>query len=224
MTHTIKALTATYMKTEPKQSSELSSNQKNSVEAGYITQVVDWEEYDAHNDMGGHIKVTLDHGAGDRYLFIPHWHLPWMESARDKTATWPVDWTNFSAPISKYFSVGEVTLRRHNRIPTDEAVQERILKLAAALDEVRVWWGSPLRVTSWYRPPAINKAVGGVSNSQHIEGWAVDIFPVKGSVWDLQHRFEKEWYDTGRWQGGFGRGAKRGFIHCDLSHRRAWNY
>lgn len=43
------------------------------------------------------------------------------------------------------------------------------------LDPVREAWGKPLRVTSGFRSPVLNKAVGGVPDSQHVQGEAADI-------------------------------------------------
>ncbi len=43
------------------------------------------------------------------------------------------------------------------------------------LDPIRAVWGSPIAVNSGYRSPALNKAVGGVSTSQHLWGEAADI-------------------------------------------------
>lgn len=43
------------------------------------------------------------------------------------------------------------------------------------LDPLRDWYGKPIRVNSGYRCPALNKAVGGVANSQHLTGQAADI-------------------------------------------------
>lgn len=43
------------------------------------------------------------------------------------------------------------------------------------LDPLREAWGRPLRVTSGYRCPELNQAVGGVPHSQHTMGEAADI-------------------------------------------------
>lgn len=43
------------------------------------------------------------------------------------------------------------------------------------LDPTRVEIDMPIRVTSAYRSKALNKAVGGVTNSQHVKGLAADI-------------------------------------------------
>lgn len=43
------------------------------------------------------------------------------------------------------------------------------------LDSIWDMVGEIRRVTSWYRSPEVNKAVGGVSNSAHSKGLAADI-------------------------------------------------
>jgi len=61
------------------------------------------------------------------------------------------------------------------------AVVERLRELAGELLEpVRASVG-PLRVTSGYRRPRVNAAVGGSSTSAHMSGWAADVVPVRGT-------------------------------------------
>lgn len=43
------------------------------------------------------------------------------------------------------------------------------------LNPIREKLGKPIRVTGGYRPPALNKAVGGAANSNHLYGCAADI-------------------------------------------------
>ncbi|MBD2288156.1 hypothetical protein H6F92_04720 [Microcystis wesenbergii FACHB-1317] len=77
-----------------------------------------------------------------------------------------INWRNPFQKISKYFSVGEVTKGDARRIPpTGDDIEREILKLAIKLDQIREEWGSAIVVTSWYRPPEVNRAVGGSSNS-----------------------------------------------------------
>ena len=49
-----------------------------------------------------------------------------------------------------------------------------LTKTAIALEQVRALLNVPMHVDSGYRCEALNKAVGGVANSAHIEGYAVD--------------------------------------------------
>lgn len=53
---------------------------------------------------------------------------------------------------------------------------ENLQELATlVLDPIRQAWGQPLIVTSGFRSPQLNAAVGGVPTSAHMEGCAVDI-------------------------------------------------
>ena len=57
--------------------------------------------------------------------------------------------------------------------------QEHVVNLTALvnnlLDPLRDWYGKPLTVSSGYRCAALNKAIKGASNSQHMSGQAADI-------------------------------------------------
>ena len=47
--------------------------------------------------------------------------------------------------------------------------------MTEVLEPARCQLGAPVIVTSGYRCPALNKAVGGVGNSQHMMGQAADL-------------------------------------------------
>lgn len=80
----------------------------------------------------------------------------------------------------KYFTLAEflasATAKRLdiNNTPTFEIV-ENLNRLASYLDEIRTKYGSPITVTSGFRSVPLNKAVGGVANSQHTKGLAADL-------------------------------------------------
>ncbi|BDW99173.1 hypothetical protein MACH15_09260 [Maricaulis maris] len=62
----------------------------------------------------------------------------------------------------------------------DEEHLRALHGLACGMEQVRRILGDrPISITSGYRNPAVNKAVGGVSNSAHALGYAAD-FSVKG--------------------------------------------
>jgi putative chitinase len=130
------------------------------------------------------------------------------------------DWGNFSSKVSKHFTVGEVSHNSKERIMYHPVHRANALRLAAELDKVREAWGKPIGVTSWYRPEAVNRRIGGARNSQHLNGSAADIYPIGGDIWAFQKWLDKFW-------GGkaLGYGARKGFVHLDLRPGRIrWNY
>lgn len=64
-------------------------------------------------------------------------------------------------------------------------------RLALTLEEVRTLLGRPMLVSSGYRSPALNNAVGGSSVSDHSEGLAADFTaPQFGAVFDVCRAIE----------------------------------
>jgi putative chitinase len=62
--------------------------------------------------------------------------------------------------------------------PTPEHLGN-LKRLAASMEEVRALFGKVIEITSGYRNPDVNAAVGGVANSAHALGLAAD-FHVHG--------------------------------------------
>ena len=81
----------------------------------------------------------------------------------------------------KYFSIEElVKSASAERLAIDNTpprAAQRMLTILVEqlLDPIRRRYGAPIIVTSGYRCPALNTAVGGVANSHHIVGCAADI-------------------------------------------------
>lgn len=83
----------------------------------------------------------------------------------------------------KYFTFREfersetaVRLKIDNRMP--ELAEAHVVELVdILLDPLREAWGGPLTVTSGYRCPELNRAVGGSATSAHLAGWAADLVP-----------------------------------------------
>ena len=99
------------------------------------------------------------------------------------------------ARLSEHFTLGELTKTSVNsldgNIPSHEAI-ENLKRLCPWLEELRYTYNSlyclkpgedyetsknvePIIITSGYRSPDVNRAVGGANSSNHLTGCAVDI-------------------------------------------------
>lgn len=80
----------------------------------------------------------------------------------------------------KYFKLSEfINSATANRLGIDNIpsfeVVDNLNRLADYLDSIRAKFGKPILISSGYRCPMLNKAVGGVVNSQHLKGLAADL-------------------------------------------------
>ena len=81
----------------------------------------------------------------------------------------------------KYFNLSELSASATaerlaiDNTPPRAAQQMLTVLVEQLLDPIRRRYGAPIIVTSGYRCPALNTAVGGVANSHHIIGCAADI-------------------------------------------------
>ena len=58
---------------------------------------------------------------------------------------------------------------------TDPEVLANMKHVAELFEQIRANFGKPIGISSFYRSPALNKAVGGAKTSQHVKGEAIDI-------------------------------------------------
>lgn len=93
--------------------------------------------------------------------------------------------------LTPHFSLAELTASNKARqinidnTPPPELLPRMIL-LAELLERIRLHLGAPVSVTSGYRCPPLNRAVGGVTSSDHTQGHAADIVaPGFGSATDV---------------------------------------
>lgn len=95
----------------------------------------------------------------------------------------------------KYFTIRELTrsVTASNKgidNTPDETVKGNLAALVEKiLDPLRERWGAPIIVSSGYRCPKLNRAVGGAKTSQHMKGQAVDIRTVSDTVEDNKKLF-----------------------------------
>lgn len=198
----ITAIQDTYLKKKALPASELDSKSKKLVKAGVLYRVVQADEIvrDAHQ------QVVLSDNAGTWYIYQPHW----KTEKRVKVSN-SIDWSDFDCRVTAYLTVGEILQWDKRRIPAPNSADiARILRTAAEHTKVREAWGGSLGITSFYRPEPINTEVGGVRNSRHITGIAMDVYPTDRSLESFY-----QWIRL-RWLGGLGDGRNKGFIHLDL--------
>lgn len=76
--------------------------------------------------------------------------------------------------MGKYFSLDELChsdtakARGIDNTPSEEVKKNLEALIENVLDPLREAYGKPIYVNSGYRCPALNKAVGGASNSEHL--------------------------------------------------------
>lgn len=84
--------------------------------------------------------------------------------------------------MSKYFSLKELITsteaykRKIDNTPGEEE-KAHLEELMEFMDGIRSAWGSAIIVTSGYRCPELNEAIGGAKKSAHQTGYAVDCVP-----------------------------------------------
>lgn len=82
--------------------------------------------------------------------------------------------------LSEHFTLAELTFSETaarkgiDNTPTGETL-DNLKLLAATLEHIRNIVGKPVNISSGYRSPAVNKAVGGSKTSAHMSGLAADI-------------------------------------------------
>ena len=97
--------------------------------------------------------------------------------------------------LSKNFTVSEITRSNTakrkgiDNSPTDKHLKSLQLMITHLIQPIRDELG-PIRVTSGYRSPKVNRAVGGSRKSQHCKGEALDL-----QFWRDGKMINKEIYD-----------------------------
>lgn len=81
--------------------------------------------------------------------------------------------------LTEHFTLDEMTqsqeaLRKGLDNTPSQAVIENLKMTAYHMEKVRELLGKPIFISSGYRSPAVNVAVGGSLKSHHCQGYAVD--------------------------------------------------
>jgi len=112
------------------------------------------------------------------------------------------------------------------RYGIDNRMSHTEIKAAIALCEnvlqpAREALGKPIKITSGYRSPDLNKTIGGSRTSQHMKGEAADIELVGGSNWDLlKYIHDNCSYDQLIAEYMIQGDDKAGWVHVSYNHDR----
>ena len=118
-----------------------------------------------------------------------------------------------------HFTWAEAT-KNGSRIPVSRSVVYGIIRVARVMEEVRSRLGDrPIRVNSWYRDPASNRAVGGAKYSRHLSGDAIDFVVIGMHSYTVYANLNKWWGSRG------GLASSSIFTHIDVRGFYArWSY
>lgn len=109
----------------------------------------------------------------------------------------------------KHFSPRELACKGTGRIKIHKPTMNK-------LEVVRRILGVPMYITSAYRSPSHNAAVGGAKNSQHLQGRAFDVRLDNINPHNLEAAARQAGFS------GFGFYRSQNFIHIDTGPDRSW--
>lgn len=82
-------------------------------------------------------------------------------------------------------------------------------RVVTAFQIVRKHWGRPIGVSSGFRCQMHNIEVGGVLDSWHKRGFAIDIFPYDGDI-EILYEIANSFFDLVIWY------KEDNFLHCQM--------
>ena len=84
-------------------------------------------------------------------------------------------WLSQHFHLSEFTNSNEAKRKGITNIPSNEAIDNLVELCENVLEPIRSNFATPVRVSSGYRSPELNVAVGGSKTSQHTSGMAADI-------------------------------------------------
>lgn len=89
---------------------------------------------------------------------------------------------NISEHISYKEATHSATAKRYGIDNAPDTYQKQNMELIAQkiFEPLREWVGGPIKINSFFRSAETNRAIGGASKSQHMEGRAIDLDDLYG--------------------------------------------
>lgn len=104
--------------------------------------------------------------------------------------------------LSEFIRSNSASKYHIDNTPSKEIVENLKALCENVLEPLREWYGKPIVISSGYRCPALNRAVGGATTSQHMKGEAADLHLPSiaiGRQW-LEHLLEYGLFDQLIWE------------------------
>ncbi len=98
-------------------------------------------------------------GATEKWaIYLPDWREKRSRALREED---DIDWSDFSCPIGKYLSVGEVLQYDARRAPESGSdIEKTLINTCHQFDSIRSAWKEAIGVVSFYRPePILNNVI-----------------------------------------------------------------
>jgi GH24 family phage-related lysozyme (muramidase) len=130
-----------------------------------------------------------------------------------------------STKVTPHITYGELCLGEDRRRFINQAQCNIATELCAFIEKARAQFGNqPIIITSAHRPKAVNDAVGGATDSEHL--YKPGCGAIDWYIKDVPVKLVQDWCDL-NWPFSLGYGAPRGFVHLGIRAGRPrvrWDY
>ena len=129
--------------------------------------------------------------------------------------------------ISKHISYKEAvhsaTAKRRGieNVPNDEQLDNMYKVAEFIFEPLRLYVGGPIKITSFFRSPKVNIAIGGSTKSQHCQGQAIDVDDVFGYKSNYEmFNYIRENLDFDQLIYEFGSNDNPDWVHCSYVSKK----
>lgn len=119
-----------------------------------------------------------------------------------------------STKVTPHITYGELCLGDERRRFINQGQCDIATELCAFLEKARAQFGhKPIIITSAHRPKAVNDAVGGAADSEHL--YKPGCGAIDWYIKDVSVKVVQDWCDL-NWPFSLGYGAPKGFVHLGV--------
>ena len=110
--------------------------------------------------------------------------------------------------ISDHISYNEATRSQTatrkgiDNTPNDQQLASMMVAADKCFEPVRVAYGKPISISSFFRCKELNKAVGGSRTSEHVDGFCIDMDTEKDNRWLFDWCMDNLEFDQLIWEFG----------------------